>query len=203
MRDDHDTGGEHAVAAAPVLSPASSGELFDTWRNLDVPEGWRAEIIGERIVMSPPPGHAHNLVADRLHRALVRGSPDDWAIFQTAGVSVSPHSGLFVPDLLVIPRDRVPADTSPDPVPAALALLVVEITSPSNPDTDRTTKLAAYARAEVPLYLLVDRHAPDEPAVSLYSEPSDGHYRRLVRVPFGESLTVPEPFGLELDTSDF
>ncbi|SDP01486.1 Endonuclease, Uma2 family (restriction endonuclease fold) [Actinopolyspora xinjiangensis] len=203
MRHEYDAAGERAVHAAPVGSPPTSTGLFEVWRELDVPEGWCAESIEERIVMTPPPGHEHNLVADQLHRLFVRDVPDHWAIFQTAGVSVAPRVGFFVPDLLVIPRDRVPSDADAAPVPAALGLLAAEITSLGDPETDRTTKLRAYAGAEVPLYPLVDRHGAGGPTMSLYSDPTSGHYRHLVQVPFGDGIELPEPFGFRLDTTRF
>jgi hypothetical protein len=34
--------------------------LLDTWRELQVPEGWRAELTAEGIQMTPPPGGPHN-----------------------------------------------------------------------------------------------------------------------------------------------
>lgn len=190
------------MSAAPVLSPSSWENLVETWRELDVPEGWRAEIIEEQIVMTPPPDRPHNMIADLVHRALVRGTPEDWAIFQTAGVSVPMRSGLFIPDLVVIPRERLPID-EPDPIPVERALLAVEITSRSNPRTDRKTKLWGYAQAGVPLYLLIDRFAEGEPTVMLHSEPAEGRYRHLISAPFGKPITLPEPFDLTLDTAEF
>ncbi|GAA2395735.1 hypothetical protein GCM10010420_21590 [Streptomyces glaucosporus] len=47
----------------------------------------------------------------------------------------------------------------------------VEITSPSNARHDRISEAAGYARAGVPLYLMVDRWAPGGPTVTLYGEP--------------------------------
>jgi Uma2 family endonuclease len=63
--------------------------------------------------------------------------------------------------------------------------------------------MRGYAHAPVPLYLLIDRYDEDGPAVTLSSDPLDGHYQRTMRVPFGESVELPEPIGLTLDTSDF
>ena len=54
----------------------------------------------------------------------------------------------------------------------------------------------------VALYLLVDRVGA-HPAITLYAEPADGDYRRVVTVPFGESIHLPAPFDVELDTSQF
>ena len=60
----------------------------------------------------------------------------------------------------------------------------------------------AYAAGGVALYLLVDRVGA-HPAVTLYAEPVDGVYRRVVSVPFGESIHLPPPFDVDLDTSQF
>jgi Uma2 family endonuclease len=79
----------------------------------------------------------------------------------------------------------------------------VEIVSKSNARMDRVEKLRAYAIAPVPLYLLIDRFADSGPSVTLFSEPLDGHYRHSEQVPFGAKITVPEPFGLVLDTKEF
>ncbi len=203
MREETDTGGDRAVSAAPVLPASTWDELVQAWRELDVPEGWRAEIIEERIVMTPPPGHGHNMIADQVHRALVHVVPKNRAIFQTAGVAIPLRSSLFIPDLVVVPRDVVPGDDDPAPIAAGDALLAVEITSKSNADTDRKTKLWSYAHASVPLYLLIDRFAEGAPAIELNSTPENGVYQESHRVPFGKPITLPEPFDFTLDTAEF
>lgn len=191
------------MCAAPMLTHSTWDELLYQWQELDVPEGWRAEIVEERIVMTPPPDNAHNLIADRVHKSLVRSMPDDWAVFQTAGASVPLRKNLFIPDLMVVPRQQVPADDAPTPIPAEKALLAVEITSKGNADTDRKTKLWAYAHAEVPLYLLIDRFAETGPTVELFSSPDGGAYQESHRVPFGKEITLPEPVEMTLDTGEF
>ncbi len=191
------------MCAAPMLTRSTWEELVYQWRELDVPEGWRAEIIEERIVMTPPPGHGHNQIADLVHRDLVPAIPRSWAIFQTAGVSVPLRNSLFIPDLVVVPRGQVPGDDDPAPIPAEKALLTVEITSRSNADTDRKTKLWAYAHAEVPLYLLIDRFAEAGPMVELFSSPDGGAYQESHRVPFGKEIALPEPVEMTLDTAEF
>lgn len=91
------------MSTAPVLPRSTWDQMADTWRDLDDPEGWRAEIMDEQIVMTPPPGTAHNRIADRLNKALVRAIPDGWGLYQTLGVSIPLRNALFVPDLVVIP----------------------------------------------------------------------------------------------------
>ncbi|GCD98869.1 hypothetical protein EHYA_06580 [Embleya hyalina] len=105
---------------------------------------------------------------------------------------------LCVPDLVVMAREDVAT-----PTPAHRILLVAEITSPSNASTHRIDKSRAYAHGPIPLYLLVDRWDKDGPAATLYSEPDGKVYQRVQRVDFGGAVVIPDPFGIELDTSGF
>ena len=180
--------------------------LLRTWRELDVPEGWRAEIDEGQIVLVPPPHAHHNGIAEVVQRRLYRGLPDDLGIYQTLGVHVAPLDKLYVPDLVVMPSELIAAadpDTS-DPMDASEALLVVEITSKGNAREDRTKKYRAYARAGVPMYLLVDRFDMRGPMATLFMEPNeDGTYKRSDAVPFGKQLTLPHPFDVTLPTAGF
>ncbi|MFJ9342716.1 Uma2 family endonuclease [Streptomyces sp. NPDC101733] len=110
-----------------------------------------------------------------------------------------------MPDLVVVPTDLVEdvdADVS-DPVDAAEALLIVAITSKPDAEDDRERKLAAYAHAPVPVYLLIDRFDPHGPTATLFTGPENGAYRHAERVPFGGVLTLPEPFAVGLETERF
>lgn len=44
---------------------------------------------------------------------------------------------------------------------------------------------------------------PVGPTATLYGAPGRGNYRVLESVEYGEKLTLPEPFGLEVDTGMF
>jgi len=171
--------------------------------DLDVPEGWRAEITEGGVTMTPPPGNGHNRVAHLVHRALVRAVPDDRAILQTLGIAIRGASRLYLPDLVVVPDRELSERPDNVPVPAEMAELVVGIVSHVSARTDRVEKLWAYAHAPVPLYLLIDRYAEPKPSVTLFSDPVDGHYRRSEQVSFGEMIRLPAPFDLALDTAGF
>ena len=151
------------MSAAPVLSLTTWEELVEVWENLDLPNAaWRAELIEGRIVMTPPPGNAHNLIADAVDGGLRAAVPKEWAVFQTSGIAIPQRRSLCVPDLVVIPKEDVPVGESS--IPAEKARLVVEITSPDNADDGRKKKLWAYAHAGIPLYLLIDRFAAEGPS---------------------------------------
>ncbi|MEU0836592.1 Uma2 family endonuclease [Streptomyces sp. NPDC056231] len=180
--------------------------LLQTWRELDVPEGWRAEIDEGQIVLVPPPHAHHNGIAEMVQRRLYRGLPDELGIYQTLGVHIAPLDKLYVPDLVVMPSELiVEADPeSSDPMDASEALLIVEITSKGNAREDRTKKYRSYARAGVPLYLLIDRFDTRGAMATLFTEPNeDGTYKHSDPVQFGKPLTLPEPFGTTLPTGDF
>ncbi|MEY7971364.1 Uma2 family endonuclease [Saccharomonospora xinjiangensis] len=189
------------MSAAIVDTPLDWDALVRTWHELDVPEGWRPEVTIEGIRMSPPPGGQHNLIADQLHEALVRSRPNGAGVFQTLGVTVPVVGGIYVPDLCVVPRAYVPDGS--DPVPSEHVLLAVEITSAGNANHDRSRKRWAYAHGGIEQYLLVDPHDPDGAAVTLFSDPADGAYRKACRIPFGEKITLGSPFGLVVDTTEF
>lgn len=136
-----------------------------------------------------------------LHRVLARNTTDGWGIHQTQGLSIPALGHLYVPDLLVIPRD---AERTGDGLYAAEdALLVVEITSRGNANADRKIKKWGYAHGLVPLYLLVDRWDPAGERCTLYSDPAGGEYHRHVDTPFGKPVELPEPFDLTIDTTRF
>lgn len=176
-------------------------ELLRLWQQLDVPEGWRAELSPEGVHMTPPPATPHNNTLARLNRQLVDASRSPLEVYPVQGIALHTVSSVVMPDLCVLDIGRVPSDDGP--VDAGLLELVVEVTSPGNAKQDRDRKRWAYAHGGVPLYLLVDRFDEDGPAVTLFSEPSEGHYRRALRVPFGEPVTLPEPFSFELDTTGY
>ncbi|MDX3057222.1 Uma2 family endonuclease [Streptomyces sp. NE06-03E] len=180
--------------------------LLRTWQELDVPEGWRAEIDEGQIVLVPPPHAHHNGIAEMVQRLLYRGLPDALGIYQTLGVHVAPLDKLYVPDLVVMPTELITAadPEASDPMDASEALLIVEITSKGNAREDRTKKYRAYARAGVPMYVLIDRFDTRGAMTTLFTEPNeDGTYKRSDAVPFGKPLPLPEPFDVTLLTDGF
>ncbi len=101
-----------------------------------------------------------------------------------------------MPDLAVVPKALAKGGSAllPDQV-----LLVVEITSESNAETDRVVKRKRYAEYGAPLYLLVDRM---DRAVTVFAEPGPLGYTKVDGPhPFGTPVRLPDPFGIDLDTS--
>lgn len=169
------------------------GDLVETFLGLDVPSGYRAELVEGEIIVTPPPTGHHETVYASLVRQLLRAG--DFDVSGNKGLSFG--SNHFIPDLTVGPigfmRDQY-SWAKPDTV-----LLVAEITS-SHPERDREEKRCGYARWQIPLYVLVDR---DRRSATLHTKPDAGDYQVRRCVLFGEPLPLPEPFSFELDTAQF
>jgi Uma2 family endonuclease len=176
-------------------------ELIRAWETMDFLEGWRPEITERGIVMTPPPNVGHTHIASLIDRDLQRQLPDDLAVVQVLGVRVDPAERMHIPDLAVVAAADLRGDGSH--VMANQLLLAVEITSPRTAADDRTSKVSGYAAGGVPLYLLIDRHAPEGPAVTLFSHPAGSTYRDSHQVPFGEPVYLSAPFDYDLPTDSF
>ncbi|MFF3992472.1 Uma2 family endonuclease [Streptomyces cyaneofuscatus] len=176
-------------------------DIVRIWEETDAPEGCKVEIIEEIVTVSPPPSTDHNVTAELLQRSLYTVIPADWGIYQTLGVSLPGRGGLYIPDLVVVPRQVLSGPGHQ--VPAAEARLVVEIASRANANHDRVSKVNGYAKAGVELFLLLDPWHSGRPTATLYGEPEGGTYRVLETVEYGGKISLPEPFGLDLDTGVF
>lgn len=190
------------MSTATVDVPDGGERWLRAWREMDVPEGWHAEVIYPgSITVTPPPSPAHNLIAGRVHQALVQVLPAGAGVYQTLGVRVEALDRAYIPDLVVVGEAALREAASE--ISAEDVLLAAEITSRDNADHDRKAKRWGYAHGQVPLYLLIDPWAKPEPTATVFSEPAQGDYRRRLQVPFGECLPISAPFELELDTSAF
>ncbi|MFJ5045246.1 Uma2 family endonuclease [Streptomyces sp. NPDC088719] len=188
-----------ALTVEPVPGPGQDwDDLVRIWEETDAPEGCKVETIEEIVTVSPPPSKDHNTTAALLQRRLYTVIPERWGVYQTLGLSLPGRGGICIPDLVVMDRALLvgPGHT----VPAAEALLVVEITSRANANHDRVSKVNGYAKAGAELFLLLDPWHSGRPTATLYGDPEGGTYRVLETVEYGRKLTLPEPFGLVLDT---
>jgi len=169
--------------------------LWQVWKAMELPEGYRAEIIEGAIEVSPTGRLSHAQIANRLRRALDRfldGSES--ACYQDANV-IHKRRG-WIPDAFVAPEDLEPyADEDGVGVQSKALHLVVAVVSPgkSNQDRDRVRKRREYARAGIPMYVLIDDH-DGQGAVTLFTgpRPDKADWEDIHRVPYGTDVTIPE-----------
>lgn len=157
--------------------------------------GDRAQII-EGIIEPVTPTWDHEAAAEAIRDQIRARARELGCVTGSGNLDLPGSSNWFVPDIAVVPAARTKGATALLPEDT---LLIVEVTSASNGDTDRIVKRKRYAEYNAPLYLVVDRQ---EKSVTLFSEPGRlGYTRADGPHPYGAVITLPEPFGIDIDTS--
>ncbi|MDT0411548.1 MULTISPECIES: Uma2 family endonuclease [Streptomyces] len=192
---------ELAGSSLPAPSVDAAFEVFSA----AAPKGWRVELVEGEIHVAPPAHGEHEEMVSELsgqardhRRDLARYTgiglrvPDTGIGLRVPGAS---GSGRVIPDLVLAPRGSF-ADRQEwhDPSPV---LLAAEVTSPSTAANDRVRKIRGYARAGIPIYLVVDREAAH---IVVCTRPSGDDYRQKTTYKVGDPVPLPEPVGFTLDS---
>ncbi|MEE1668965.1 Uma2 family endonuclease [Streptomyces sp. WAC07094] len=189
-----------AMAHEPLTE---SEVLLEGFLALDTPEGFRAELIEGEIVVTPPPDGDHEDCIGLIVSQVIRRSRTDMQFSGNKGLTLQSAGGCpknhVIPDGTFAPTERRLYRGAEPWMPCEGVAMVLEVTS-TRPKADRETKRRCYARGGIPLYLLLDREAS---SITLFSDPEKDDYRQHCTFPFGKPLALPEPFGFELDTTDF
>ena len=172
----------------PDAIPQSLEAVMD---ELELPLGYKAELIEGEISVVPPPNGEHEAFFVQLNYEFHRQG--GWRV--SGGTGLITPLGRFIPDLTVARREFfLPAPQDHWRHPEGVEL-VAEITS-SNPSNDRDAKRRGYAAAGIPLYLLVDRANKQ---TILFSQPQRGDYRGRDFRPITGPVPLPAPFDFTLE----
>ncbi|MEW1722841.1 Uma2 family endonuclease [Streptomyces sp. NPDC093109] len=188
----------------PALLPEEAFELFSAV----APAGWRVELLEDGIHAGPLADGAHAEIVSELCGQFHDHRQDPLLRTYTGvGLALSGPSpsangrampGRAIPDLVIAPKGSFADELEfHDPAPV---LLIAEVTSRSTGANDRGKKIRGYARAGIPVYLLVDREADQ---AILFTSPVGEEYRRKESYKLSEAVPLPAPFGFELDTGAF
>ncbi|MEV6167903.1 Uma2 family endonuclease [Streptomyces sp. NPDC051954] len=189
-----------ADSGVPSYEGASVEQVFELF-SAAAPRGWRVELIEGDIYVTPPADADHELIVSELTDQVAERRRDR-SLRNWTGIGLNvpgaSKTGHVVPDLVIAPARSFQGDEKwNDPSPA---LLVAEVTSTSTADRDREKKIQGYARAGIPVYLLIDR---EEGEVTVYSEPSGDDYAKSPKHKLGLTVPLPALLGFELDTAEF
>ncbi|MDQ1028150.1 hypothetical protein QF035_005732 [Streptomyces umbrinus] len=137
------------------VSPAENGPdldevLWQAWKALELPEGYRAEIIGGAIEVSPTARRSHGLITNRVRRALDKFlDGGEYACHQD--VNVIHKRRAWIPDAFVAPEDTEQCGDEDDlGVTAESVCLIVEVVSPGSRNQDRDRDRVRKRRAPAP-----------------------------------------------------
>ncbi|MGK9459764.1 Uma2 family endonuclease [Streptomyces sp. G6] len=163
------------------------------------PETVTLEFIDGRIEVKPVTDGDHNSIVSWLAKRCMQARPD-LDLYGTQGLRIDAYGQSRArPDAVLVPEAHFAGHGEwADP---AGALMVVEVTSYDS-DTDRRDrheKPTAYGQAGIPVYLLID---PEACTLSVHSHPDRqvGGYRHVRVAKFGETVILPDPVGIQLDT---
>ncbi|GAB2849188.1 Uma2 family endonuclease [Actinocorallia aurea] len=194
------------MSAEAIEDPLDAEQaLLDGFLNLATPEGFRAELLEGEITVVPPPAGVHERAISSVVTQVIRSAETPMSVSGNRGVRLvrgaSCPKNHVIPDIVFAPEHLdlfLDEDSWADSEGIAM---VVEVTS-SNAHRDRVIKRRCYAKAGVPLYLLVDR---DEKATVLFAlpDPEAEDYKETCRFAFGLEVPLPAPFSFALDTSRF
>lgn len=174
--------GWHASDVESLLDRAL--DLEDLYATPD--DGNRYEILDGALVMSPPPGSVHQIVAAELAALLRDGalSAGLRALFAPLAWRIGPGQ-VPEPDLMVVSPEAIGLRAIERP-----PLLVVEILSPSGRGRDLSEKRRIYAEGQAAWYWIVD---PDEPSLTVLRFVGDV-YEEESRVTDSEAYETEQPF---------
>ena len=166
---------------------------------IDPPAGWRVEIVEGSITVAASPSGKQALILLDIRKAIMPTLPRGLEILERIKLE-EPETDRYEPDLGIWPRALLEAGDAWI-FPGEECLLAVEVTSPRQECRDCDyAKAAGYARAGVPVYLVVDQR---QRVCVVFSEPEGGRYRTRREVPFGRPVTVPLETPVTIETSEF
>lgn len=171
--------------------------VLEAAASLELPEGYRVQVIDGRIIVTPPPDFDHGLALTALMQALLTAGPEEKGlhVIQGLGMYLRPgRRGFAIPDLAVVDKDgrdhRLPYNC----YAPSVFRLVAEVTS-SNWRDDTESKVRVYATVGVPVYVIADR---EHGQVVVLSDPHDGTYQTVAEYFPEDTVKIPGPLPCEV-----
>ncbi|WP_032917615.1 Uma2 family endonuclease [Streptomyces rimosus] len=181
-----------------VLDPGGPPELdqalWQAWEALEIHEGFRAEIIEGFIEVWRTGLLVQARTANRLRDALSGHLAGSLYVPYQCMYVVHRHS-VWIPDVLIALRDADEDDTHDVGIRASAVPVIAEVVAPGQDAIarDRIRKRRAYARAGIPVYVLIDDHDLRGTVTVLTApRPADAAYAAEHRVPYGTDIAIPE-----------
>lgn len=165
--------------------------------DLELPEGYRAEIIGGQIAVAASPFGIHAFIVQEIREAAHGHLPHGHRLYDNVTLE-EPDGDRYIPDLSLLP-DALVRNRRQWIFPMGLCPLAVEVTSPGQEERDYA-KALGYARAGTRVYLLVDQKRR---RCFVHADPEGDKYTEVTEVPFGQDVTLPLSPPITLDTSKF
>jgi Uma2 family endonuclease len=171
--------------------------MFEWLERMPIPEGYKTEIVGGHIFMSPQRNTHWEIIFAILDQ--LRDRYPRRRLKSDVRIDYPGHLNGFATDVTLIADDAQLDDKRRWHYKDVE--FVAEVISKDTAQNDYGPKKDAYAAAEVPVYLIVD---PYTRKWHLHTLPKDGEYRGELSLDFGDEIDLTGTVvGLVLKTDEF
>jgi Uma2 family endonuclease len=160
-------------------------EWFERLERMPVPDGFRAEIVGGNVHMTPQRDIHWETIREILWALEDHFGRRRAPVFSDVRIDFPGDENGFCPDVAKL-REGAAKDARGRWRYEDVEF-VAEVISKGTAHNDYGPKKTAYAVAGVPLYLIVD---PYQGRCHAYTHPKDGDYHTETRVDFGEDVDL-------------
>ena len=172
-------------------------EWFERLEHMPVPEGFRVEIVGGSVHMTPQRATHWEIIADIYEQ--LRGKYPRKRLASDVRIDFPGHLNGFACDVAAMAERSV--KDSKGRWRYQDVEFVAEVISKDTAANDYGPKKLTYALAEVPVYLIAD---PYQGRCHLFTEPKRGDYTVETKIVFGDPVDLATTVvGLTLQTEEF
>ncbi|MFF4304413.1 Uma2 family endonuclease [Streptomyces sp. NPDC001601] len=188
---------EDRIAMAKSDDEITLDELFEQIEKMPAPEGYKVEIVGGTVFMSPQRDTHWEIILDIVEQ--LRTKYPRKRVKSDVRIDYPGHLNGFASDVTVMAEDAAKTDSGlwrhQD------VEFVAEVISKGTAANDYGLKKTAYAVAEVPVYLIAD---PYQRRCHVFTNPKGEDYATETRVAFGTDVDLTGTVvGLVLRTDEF
>ncbi|MEV7032630.1 Uma2 family endonuclease [Streptomyces sp. NPDC093272] len=185
------------IAMAESDDEITLDELFERIEKMPAPEGYKVEIVEGTVVMTPQRDTHWEIILDIVEQ--LRTTYPRKRVKSDVRVDYPGHLNGFASDVTVVAEEA--ARNAKGLWRHEDVEFVVEVISRGTAANDYGLKKAAYAQAEVPVYLIAD---PYQRRCHVYTNPKGDDYATETKVGFGDEVDLTATaVGLTLTTDEF
>ena len=188
---------EDRIAMAESDNTSALDEMFERLETMPVPEGYKVEIVEGTVFMSPQRDTHWEIILDIVEQLRTKYSRK--RVKSDVRIDYPGHLNGFATDVTAMAEGAV--KTEDGPWRHQDVEFVAEVISKGTAANDYGPKKAAYAAAEVPVYVIAD---PYQGRCHIYTHPKGDDYATETKAAFGDDLDLGDTVvGLVLSTADF
>ncbi|ANZ16720.1 Uma2 family endonuclease [Streptomyces noursei] len=173
-------------------------QLFDLLERMPVPEGYKVEIVEGTVYMAPQRDVHWDTIFEVATALRERFGGKKRLVKSDVRIDFPGEKNGFCPDIAKLAEN---AKKENGRWRCQDVEFVAEVISKGTGTNDYGPKKAAYAAAEIAVYLIID---PYLGRCRVFTHPQDGEYKRDLTLAYGEPIDLTDTvLGMTLQTEDF